>query len=255
MKSSSAHHSLFVNVGPHSTKSRRLLAVPFVGKDVPSRASEFSHPDVVIGFSILAYRYEGLRRDDFRTLLRALRERLLALGVGVLPLRRRQHDLRDRRARAARRRLGHLGAHAIAQPHQLARLDRAQPQARDVRLGEPEQVLAAAHAHLLEPRELRGVDEVDRRERAAERRRRGRVVERVVRVVEALVLLGAGAAERVQPRRRPHRERRLGRRAPGHSFSCVVCPSCAAPPGLARARDLVRGTQTSSWKGGCSALF
>lgn len=30
-------------------KSRKLLAVPFVGKDVPSRASEFSHPDVVIG--------------------------------------------------------------------------------------------------------------------------------------------------------------------------------------------------------------
>lgn len=32
-------------------KSRKLLAVPFVGKDVPSRASEFSHPDVVIGES------------------------------------------------------------------------------------------------------------------------------------------------------------------------------------------------------------
>jgi hypothetical protein len=29
--------------------SRRLLAVPFTGKDVPSLASEFSHPDVVIG--------------------------------------------------------------------------------------------------------------------------------------------------------------------------------------------------------------
>lgn len=32
-------------------KSRKLLAVPFVGKDVPSRASEFSHPDVVVGES------------------------------------------------------------------------------------------------------------------------------------------------------------------------------------------------------------
>jgi hypothetical protein len=40
-------------------RSRLLLAVPFVGKDVPSRASEFSHPDVVIGLSTLAYRYEG----------------------------------------------------------------------------------------------------------------------------------------------------------------------------------------------------
>ncbi len=34
---------------PKMPKSRKLLAVPFVGKDVPSRASEFSHPDVVIG--------------------------------------------------------------------------------------------------------------------------------------------------------------------------------------------------------------
>ena len=31
------------------TQSRRLLAVPFVGKDVPSHAAEFSHPDALIG--------------------------------------------------------------------------------------------------------------------------------------------------------------------------------------------------------------
>jgi len=36
--------------------TRRLLAVPFVGKDVPSRASEFSHPDILIGLTILAFR-------------------------------------------------------------------------------------------------------------------------------------------------------------------------------------------------------
>lgn len=36
------------------------------GKDVPSRASEFAHPDVVIGLTILAYRYEGLRRKGPR---------------------------------------------------------------------------------------------------------------------------------------------------------------------------------------------
>jgi hypothetical protein len=41
---------------PKTPMSRRLLAVPFVGKDVPSRASEFSHPDVVIGLTICAYR-------------------------------------------------------------------------------------------------------------------------------------------------------------------------------------------------------
>ena len=37
--------------------SRKLLAVPFVGKDVPSACSEFAHPDVVIGLTVLAYRY------------------------------------------------------------------------------------------------------------------------------------------------------------------------------------------------------
>ena len=57
-------------------RNRRYLAVPFVGKDVPSRASEFSHPDVVIGLTILAYRYEGLRRSDLTSKLRALREQL-----------------------------------------------------------------------------------------------------------------------------------------------------------------------------------
>jgi hypothetical protein len=32
-------------------KSRRLVAVPFIGKDVPSHASEFAHPDVLIGLT------------------------------------------------------------------------------------------------------------------------------------------------------------------------------------------------------------
>ena len=34
------------------------MAVPYVGKDVPSRSSEFAHPDVLIGLTVLAYRYE-----------------------------------------------------------------------------------------------------------------------------------------------------------------------------------------------------
>lgn len=50
-------------------RSRQLLAVPFLGKDTPSPASEFSHPDVLIGLSILAYRYQGLRYEDFYCLL------------------------------------------------------------------------------------------------------------------------------------------------------------------------------------------
>ncbi len=37
--------------------TRKFMAVPFVGKDVPSRASEFAHPDILIGLSLLAYRY------------------------------------------------------------------------------------------------------------------------------------------------------------------------------------------------------
>jgi hypothetical protein len=52
--------------------SRRQLAIPFIGKDVPSGKSEFSHPDVVIMLSISAYRYEGLRRQDFKELLRTI---------------------------------------------------------------------------------------------------------------------------------------------------------------------------------------
>ena len=63
-----------LKIDPRTPKSRRLLAVPFVGKDCPSRASEFAHPDVVIGAAILAYRYEGLRPRDTRKVLELLRD-------------------------------------------------------------------------------------------------------------------------------------------------------------------------------------
>jgi hypothetical protein len=56
--------------------ARRLAAVPFIGKDIPSRASQFSHPDIVIGLTIMAYRYEGLRMTDFENILMELREKL-----------------------------------------------------------------------------------------------------------------------------------------------------------------------------------
>ena len=59
-----------------ATASRKLLCVPFVGKDVPSPASEFSHPEVVIGLSILGYRYEGLRLADWRTLVKENKDML-----------------------------------------------------------------------------------------------------------------------------------------------------------------------------------
>jgi len=54
--------------------ARQLLAVPFVGKDVPSHAAEFSHPDALIGLTILAYRHEGLRWEDMRGLFTLLLE-------------------------------------------------------------------------------------------------------------------------------------------------------------------------------------
>ena len=58
-------------------ESRLLLAVPFVGKDVPSATSEFACPEVLIGLTVLAYRYQGLRKRDLRTLVSSLKRRLL----------------------------------------------------------------------------------------------------------------------------------------------------------------------------------
>jgi len=49
---------------PTMTRNRRLLAIPFVGKDCPSKTNEFSHPDVCIGLTALSYRYGGLRGSD-----------------------------------------------------------------------------------------------------------------------------------------------------------------------------------------------
>ena len=56
--------------------ARQLAAVPFIGKDIPSRASQFSHPDIVIGLTVLAYRYQGLRMADFQNVIMELREKL-----------------------------------------------------------------------------------------------------------------------------------------------------------------------------------
>ena len=46
-------------------RSRRYLSVPFVGKDAPSHAAEFAHPDVAIGLTILAYRYASRSRSTY----------------------------------------------------------------------------------------------------------------------------------------------------------------------------------------------
>lgn len=58
--------------------SRQLLAVPFIGKDVPSPASEFAHPDCKIGLTFAAYAYEGLRPQDMARIAAALKQQMLA---------------------------------------------------------------------------------------------------------------------------------------------------------------------------------
>lgn len=71
------HDSRQAEPQPQSV-SRLLMAVPFVGKDVPSRHSEFAHPEVLIGMSIVSYRHHGLRRSDLRQLVSHLKQRMLA---------------------------------------------------------------------------------------------------------------------------------------------------------------------------------
>eukprot|EP00928_Gymnodinium_smaydae_P006393 TRINITY_DN12258_c0_g1_i2.p1 TRINITY_DN12258_c0_g1~~TRINITY_DN12258_c0_g1_i2.p1 ORF type:complete len:1179 (-),score=178.35 TRINITY_DN12258_c0_g1_i2:170-3580(-) len=59
---------------PRMPFSRRVMAVPFVGKDVPSRSSEFAHPDVLIGLTVLSYRYSGLRKKDLQRVVTQLKQ-------------------------------------------------------------------------------------------------------------------------------------------------------------------------------------
>ena len=48
-------------------KANRLTVVLL--QDIPSRASQFSHPDIVIELAIIACRYEGMRFTDFENAL------------------------------------------------------------------------------------------------------------------------------------------------------------------------------------------
>jgi len=61
-------------VGGGATSTRRLVAVPFLAKDVPSRSSEFAHAEVIIGLTTLAYRIEGLRRSDLRHVISTMKQ-------------------------------------------------------------------------------------------------------------------------------------------------------------------------------------
>ena len=60
----------------HIPRSRKYSAIPYIAKDVPSRSSEFAHPDVLIGLTALAYRIEGLRMSDLRFIINILKSRL-----------------------------------------------------------------------------------------------------------------------------------------------------------------------------------
>jgi hypothetical protein len=72
---------------PHMPRTRGKLSIPFVGKDVPSRSSEFAHPDVIVGLTILAYRYEGLRWSDFEDIIANIRS-TLTKEIGPYRLRK-----------------------------------------------------------------------------------------------------------------------------------------------------------------------
>lgn len=56
--------------------SRALLAVPFTGKDTPSKNSEFASPDIRLMSTAFAYKYQGLRLPDVSSLVRNLKLQL-----------------------------------------------------------------------------------------------------------------------------------------------------------------------------------
>ena len=67
--------------------TRRFMAIPFTGKDTPAAAAEFSHPDILILLTLLAYRHEGLRPDDLRKVVTMLKN---SLKVEKGPLAKRR---------------------------------------------------------------------------------------------------------------------------------------------------------------------
>ena len=97
-------------------RSRLKLAVPFVGKDVPSAASEFAHPDVTIGVTVLAYRLSGLRREDFDELTDVLTaEFSREIGPARERPSSRRHELWVRAAGGSIRGLDDAGENTVVQ--------------------------------------------------------------------------------------------------------------------------------------------
>ena len=59
----------FDNNDSNKENAKKEIAIPFKGKDLPSERSEFSHPEIMIGFTILSYFYNGLSCQQMRKIL------------------------------------------------------------------------------------------------------------------------------------------------------------------------------------------
>ena len=108
----------FSSTGSALSHTRALVAVPFVAKDVPSRSSEFSHPDVLIGLTVLAFRIEGLRKSDVLHIITSLKS-AVAEEMGPEHLRP-SSVLFDRWLREAHRQRAHAVKAATSSSSPLA---------------------------------------------------------------------------------------------------------------------------------------
>lgn len=62
------HYGLFESSG-------RILAIPFSASETPKERSEFSHPDMAILYTSLAFLYTGLTMNQFTWLMKSLQKR------------------------------------------------------------------------------------------------------------------------------------------------------------------------------------
>lgn len=75
------HAKYRVNYGLNTNSTAvvyKPVAIPFQGKDLPSARSEFSHPDVMLGFTIISYLYQGLSPSQLKCCLHKLKDKFSA---------------------------------------------------------------------------------------------------------------------------------------------------------------------------------
>ena len=100
-------------------QSRQLLAIPFIGKDTPAPAAEFAQPDVLIGVTALAYRYEGLRLRNLKAVVCQLKAAMqLESGPAA---QRPTYKMFEQWKEAAKRRLRAAAATTAAGQEVVAR--------------------------------------------------------------------------------------------------------------------------------------